>query len=139
MECYFCFVNSFLYSSVIIAVLIVWLKRQIESILMSFWYIWWAPPSKERLPQIIISLWEPKIKWVPRALTRVNTVILQKADFIGVSSPEYILQLYLVGSFKYLSKFSIISLWKIQNMKRKCLVSQMTLLTNSVLVWYIHI
>ena len=35
-----------LYSSVIVTVLIAWLKKQVESVLMSFWYIYWAPSSK---------------------------------------------------------------------------------------------
>ena len=30
----------------------------------------------ERFPQISTLLWEPKIKWVPRELTRVNTVVV---------------------------------------------------------------
>ena len=29
----------------------------------------------ERLPRISVPFWEPKIKWAPRALTRVSTVL----------------------------------------------------------------
>ena len=47
-------------SSVIIPVLMVWLKRQVENILMFF--------------DIFYERWQPKIKWASRVLTRVNTL-----------------------------------------------------------------
>ena len=59
-----------LYYSVFITVLIVWLKTQVESILMSFEEF---NSSKENFSWISYPLWELKIKWARRALTKVNT------------------------------------------------------------------
>ena len=57
-----------LYFSVIITVLIVWLKRDK---LKAFWCLF--DIFNERFPRISAHLWEPNMKWAPRALTRVNT------------------------------------------------------------------
>ena len=68
----------------ILLLLLLFLLLDLRDKLKVFWCLF--DMFNQRLPRIRAYLWDLKIKWVPRALTRVNTVFVLRTSIKVTSS-----------------------------------------------------